>query len=140
MHKGNDPLGKKDFEIKNGKINFKRYTNDIMNLEKVIFEGEYKNGNINGKVVSYGYNDEKFESSYLNGKRSGYWKEYDKKGNLRFEEDYFNGKRNGKGKEYDEKGNLIYEGEYINGEKDTEEIKENDFNKMEINYLDDIFD
>ena len=130
---GYDPHGNKDFEIKNGKGIFKIYE------EKLIFEGEYNNGNINGKVIAYGYFDEKFEGFYLNGKKSGKGKEYDEKGNLRFEGDYFNGKKNGKGKEYDEKGNLIYEGEYINGEKDIEEKKENDIYIIERDYFEDIF-
>ena len=33
-------------------------------------------------------------------------------GNLRYEGEYLNGKRNGKGKEY-EKSKLIFEGEYL---------------------------
>ena len=136
---GYDPLGNKDFEIKNGKGIFKKYKKINFNVVKAYFEGEYNNGNINGKVIAYGDNDEKFEGYYLNGKKSGFCKEYDNKGNLRFEGDYFNGKRNGKGKEYDEKGILIYEGEYTNGEKDNEIKEENNFHMNEIDYLYDIF-
>ena len=45
--------------------------------DKIIFEGEYVNGEINGKV-----------------------KEYDKNGKLEFEGEYLHGEKNGKGKEY----------------------------------------
>ena len=109
-------------------------------MVKTVFEGEYNNGNINGKVIEYGYDDEKFEGYYLNWKRSGFCKEYDNKGNLRFEGNYFNGKRNGKGKEYDKKGKIIYEGEYTNGERDNKVKKENTFHFMERDYLYDIFE
>jgi len=36
-------------------------------------------------------------------------------GNLKYEGEYLNGKRNGKGKEYNRNGELIYEGLYLNG-------------------------
>ena len=62
-----------------------------------------------------------FEGEYINGKRNGYGKEYDKNSKLLckliFEGEYINGKRNGYGKEYDEKGLLIFEGEYLNGKR-----------------------
>ena len=47
-----------------------------------------------------------------NGKGAEY-DEYNRK--LIFEGEYLNGKRNGKGKEYDKDGELIFEGEYLNG-------------------------
>ena len=50
-----------------------------------------------------------FEGEYLNGERNGKDKEYDNKGKLKFECEYLNGERNGKGKEYDD-GKLIFEG------------------------------
>ena len=63
-----------------------------------------------------------FEGEYLNGERNGKGKEYllspfvlDPI--LIYEGEYLNGKRNGKGKEYDSKGILIFEGEYLNGKK-----------------------
>ena len=43
---------------------------------------------------------EEFKGEYLNGKRNGKGKEYDKFGKLIFEGEYINGERNGKGKEY----------------------------------------
>ena len=137
---GYDPLGNKDFEIKNGKGIFKKYKKINKNVVKAYFEGEYNNGNINGKVIAYGDNDEKFEGYYLNGKKSGFCKEYDNKGNLRFEGNYLNGKRNGKGKEYDKKRKIIYEGEYTNGERDIKVKKENIFILWKSICLYDIFE
>ena len=54
-----------------------------------------------------------FEGEYLNGKRNGKGKEYNKFGSLIFNGEYLNGKRNGKGKEY-KYGKLVFEGEYLN--------------------------
>ena len=41
-----------------------------------------------------------FEGEYLNGERNGKGKEYNIFGKLEFEGEYLNGERNGKGKEY----------------------------------------
>ena len=76
----------------------------------------------------------KFEGEYLNGERNGKGKEYYNNGNLLFEGEYLNNKRfngngylsnnniiykikDGKGytKEY-LNGDLLFEGEYLNGE------------------------
>ena len=50
---------------------------------KLLFEGEYLNGEINKKFIEYNYfnNELEFEGEYLNGKR----KEYNSNGELRFE-------------------------------------------------------
>ena len=73
---------------------------------------------MNGKIKEYNYDSGKlvFEGDYLNGKINGKEKEYDSKNNLGFKGEYLDGKRNGKGKEYYE-GKLIFEGEYKNEEK-----------------------
>ena len=83
------------------------------------FEGEYKNGERNGKGKEYESEEDNFRLIYegesLNGKRNGKGKEYynDK---LEFEGEYLNGKKwNGKGKEYYDNGNLKCEYQYING-------------------------
>ena len=55
-----------------------------------------------------------FEGDYKNGEKNGKGKEYNKNGELIFEGDYSNGKRNGKGKEY-ENNKLIFEGEFLYG-------------------------
>ena len=98
---------------KEGKGFIKEY-NDYGELR---FEGEYLNGERNGKGKEYNYNGElQFDGEYLNGERNGKGKEYYKDGKLKFEGEYKNGKRNGKGKEYNEyNGDLIFEGEYLNG-------------------------
>ena len=77
------------------------------------FEGEYLNGKRHGKGKEYNkYSELTFEGEYLNGKRHGKGKEYNTFGELTFEGEYLNGKRNGKGKEY--KNYLLFEGEYLN--------------------------
>ena len=98
---------------KEGKGFIKEY-NDYGELR---FEGEYLNGERNGKGKEYNYNGKlQFDGEYLNGERNGKGKEYYKDGKLKFEGEYKNGKRNGKGKEYNENnGDLIFEGEYLNG-------------------------
>ena len=55
---------------------------------------------------------------FVDGKKHGNGKEYDKYKNLIYEGEYFNGKKHGKGKEYNKNG--IYEVEYLNGEKINE--------------------
>ena len=82
----------------------------------------------------------KFDGEYLNGERNGKGKEYHVNGELKFEGKYLNGKRwEGKGydplnnivyelkdeksliKEYNDEGILIFDGEYLNGEKNGKE-------------------
>ena len=59
-----------------------------------------------------------FSGKYIIYESNGIVKEYDSYNDkLIFEGEYLNGKRNGKGKEYNKKGKLIFEGEYLNGEK-----------------------
>ena len=156
--KGYDENGKIIFEIKNGKgfiieyyDNTKKYDywmrspyNQYKLGNVFKFEGEYLNGEKNGKGKEFNdYGKLLFEGEYLNGKRSGKGKEYYyqnidplkfsydmerirkeiesiKIGELMFEGEYKNGKRwNGKGKEYDDYfgSELVYEGEYLKGEK-----------------------
>ena len=85
--------------------------------DELIFEGEYVNGyRWNGKGKEYNYYGElMFEGEYINGKWNGKGKEYYADGNFEFEGEYFNDYRNGKGKEYNNNGDLIFEGEYSNG-------------------------
>ena len=84
------------------------------NKSKNIYE--LKKGN--GKIKEYYDNgDLKFEGEYLNGERNGKGKEYDDfTCKLIFEGEYLNGERNGKAKEY-RNGELIFEGEYLNDER-----------------------
>ena len=61
---------------------------------KIKFEGEYLNGEINGKGKEYYLDD------YMDNV-------------LKFEGEYLSGKKHGRGKKYDNNKQLIYEGEYI---------------------------
>ena len=76
-----------------------------------------KNGN--GKVKEYGDDDGnlEFEGEYLNGQRNGKGKEYDYYGKLKFEGEYLNGQRYEKGREYYDNGKLKFGGEYLNWQK-----------------------
>ena len=135
---------------------------------KVIFEGEFKNGDIwngygekgwfegefkNGKIYNTKPNDKNrvikngegyvklfntnglllFEGEYKNGEENGKGKEYDcYKGKLKYEGEYKNGEKNGKGKEYDSRGNVIFEGEFKNGEWMKGKRKEYDYDNQLI--------
>ena len=91
---------------------YNRFNN---NLE---FEGEFLNGQRNGKGKEYYDNGNiKFEGEFLNGQRNGKGKEYNENDNIKFEGEYLKGKKNGKGKEYDQYGKIIFEGEYLNDNK-----------------------
>ena len=107
---GNDPDGKKAYEIKEGEGIIKEYYNN----EKLNFEGEYSKGNVNGKGKIYDKNGNlNFEGEFLDGKKNGKAKIYYEDGKIRFEVEYLNNKRNGKGKKYHKNGNLKFEGEYF---------------------------
>ena len=121
------------YKLKDGKGYVRNYDFD----DNLIYEGEYLNGEKNGKGKEYYWdNILAFEGEYLNGKKwngKGYNKnkmiyqlkdgkgsveEYDKvEIKLIFKGEYLNGEKNGKGKEYYKNGNLIFEGEYLNGRR-----------------------
>ena len=79
--------------------------------------GELKNGNGYYKEFDFEGNFV-FEGEYLNGERNGKGKE-SQRGNIIYEGEYLNGKRHGKGKEFFYNGNVMFEGEYINGNRWT---------------------
>ena len=54
-----------EFEIKDGKGYIKEYNC----FDELIFEGEYLNGERNGKGITYNFGKIVFEGEYLNGKR-----------------------------------------------------------------------
>ena len=88
-------------------INYKRYSGKY-----IIFENNRKGKEYNS------YNDKLlFEGEYLNGKRHGKGREYDKHFNIIFEGEYLNDKRNGKGIEYYPNRNVLFIGEYLNGKR-----------------------
>ncbi len=126
--------GKEYFDTNGYIFNANQYlTGEISEKEKnyyylfgvaKVFEGEYLNGERNGKGKEYGkgyyYGKLIFEGEYVNGRRSGKGKSYgydDSKKHiiLLFDGEYLNGIKNGKGKEYYRNGNLKFEGEYLNG-------------------------
>ena len=104
---------------------------------QIKFEGEYTDGERNGKGIEYYENKQiKFKGEYLNGKiwnGIGYYDdgkkafeikegkgniiEYDTKGILIFKGKYLNGERNGKGIEYHKNRQIKFEGEYLNGKR-----------------------
>ena len=130
----------KNIILKDGKGYIKEYDSEVLFL----YEGEYFNGDRNGKGKEY-YNDTWnnkllffFEGTYFNGQINGNGKEYyyspDK---IKFEGEYKNGEKwngkiynpkgiveselkEGKGyikKYYDDLLDLEYEGEYFNGKR-----------------------
>ena len=68
----------------------------------------------NGYGKEYGSNLMQllFEGEYLNGQRNGKGKEYYYDGKIQFEGEYLNGERNGNGKKYNKNGKLKFKGEY----------------------------
>ena len=105
------------------KLNLIKYNKNIQSkininiLNYKILSGNYttiyeKNGN--GKMYDANNNNLIFEGQFLNGKKNGKGKEYDKDGNMIFEGEYLNGLKNGKGKEYYKYGKLKFEGNYLN--------------------------
>ena len=125
------------YELENGEGIYKKHSI----TSNIIFEGEYINGDLNGKCKEYynPYNTISFEGEYLNGKKwngkgydingniiyelingKGQVKQYNSEGNdlkLEFEGEYINGEKNGNGKEYNYDGKLMFEGEYKDGKK-----------------------
>ena len=89
-------------------INYKFFTGKYIIYESNRIGKEYD-----------GYDDTlKFEGEYINGERNGKGKEYLDIDKLFFEGEYLNGKRNAKGKRYYlYNGELRFEGEYLNGER-----------------------
>ena len=71
----------------------------------------------NNEIKEYNRDNEKLilEGEYLNGKKNGKIKEYEKDGNLILEGEYLNDEKNGFFKEYDRyyDHSLIFEGEYL---------------------------
>ena len=120
--------------------------------DRMLFEGEYLNGERNGIGKEYFSDDTiSFEGRYLNGKRNGEGKKYNLDGKLKFEGEYLNGNRwngkgydiynkityeikNGKGfiKEYHYNGKLSFEGEYLNGERNGKGKEYNSDGKLEF--------
>ena len=91
---------------------------DISLINYKFFGEKYIIYESKGKGKEYNRNDNAliFEGEYKNGERNGKGEEYDNDGFLIFKGEYKNGKRNGKGKEFST-CILKFEGEYENGLK-----------------------
>ena len=109
--KGYDSLNNLVYELKDGKCFVKEFNGHDDTLS---FEGEYLNGERNGRGKEYDYFDGNlvFEGEYSRGQRNGKGKQYNK-GKLEYEGEYLNGKKHGKGKEYYSDGKLRFDGEYL---------------------------
>jgi antitoxin component YwqK of YwqJK toxin-antitoxin module len=81
-----------------------------------IFEGNFKDGVVEGEVIIHFHDGSKFRGTYHNGKRHGAAIEEDKNGN-RFEGSYKNDERDGKYVEKDKTGKVTETGTYVNGIK-----------------------
>ena len=125
------------YDLINGNGKVKEYNNS----GKLVFEGEYKNGENHGKGKEYDYDYDDlnliFEGEFINGRKCGKGKEYYlENGKIIFEGEYRNSNRwngkmynfkdnisydiingSGKVKEYNAKGELYFEGEYFRGRK-----------------------
>ena len=118
--KGYDGNKKIVYEIKNGKGYIKEYY-----FYNLIFEGQYINGEKNGKGIQFIFNNnncpslcpnKKFEGEYLDGKKHGLGKEYNNEGVLIFYGYYlYNYKI--KGTEYYQDGKIKYSGKYLFNQK-----------------------
>ena len=108
--------------IKLKAIKCNKHLQNKLNIELInyqLFSGRYKKYKKNGIVLEYDNDDNLiFEGEYSNGQRNGKGKEYRapfKK--LLFEGEYKNGMRNGKGKEYYSEDKIKFEGEYLNNKR-----------------------
>ena len=128
--KGYDRKGNEVYELKNGN-GFVREYDDYNHY--LVFEGEYKNGEKNGKGRITGGNGIEFDGEYLNGKMwngkkydngnlicelkegKGLMKVYNKYNNLICEAAYLNGVLNGKAKDSCWGGKIFFEGEFKDG-------------------------
>ena len=94
---------------------------DVKLINYKLSSDKYRIIETNGRVKEYFRCNDiiAYEGEYLNGKRNGNGKEYNKKGELIYEGEFLNGERNGNGKEYWKTSNfiLIFEGKFLNGYK-----------------------
>lgn len=81
-----------------------------------IYEGEFKNGHVDGNVVIHYADGRKFKGIYRNGKREGACIEVDKEGK-RFEGSYRNDAREGRFVEKDRNGQITAKGTYEGGKR-----------------------
>ena len=114
-----DNKGNNISELKEGK----GYVKEYKGYYSLVFEGDYLNGERNGKGKEYKFGDLIYEGEYLNDKRHGKGKEFFSKGEIKAAGEYFYGKK-WNVKRYDIRGNVIYEIKngkgFIKGKRENE--------------------
>ena len=76
----------------------------------------YKDGDLNGKSISYSDGKKYIESTYLSGTLEGAWTEYHENGKPRKAGNYKAGQKHGEWKKFDEEGTVTETEKYVNGE------------------------
>lgn len=79
-----------------------------------VFEGDFKDGHIEGEVIIHYANGSRFKGTYKKGLRNGAAIEEDKDG-IRFEGSYVDDVRDGRFVEKDRNGNVTRTGHYESG-------------------------
>ena len=92
---------------------------DISLINYKVFSGRYIVSESKENIKEYNSYNQKliYEGEYLNGERSGSGNEYHNNNKIKYSGEYLHGKRNGKGKEFFYNGKLLFEGEYFRGKK-----------------------
>lgn len=105
------------FEIDEEKLD--EYTELTDLFDRIYYEGEYSNGQLNGWGVLYNPDWEgngiKYVGQFKDGLFHGFGSLYDKDGKLRYRGLFQNDIKNGHGEMYDGNEELIYEGEFVYG-------------------------
>ena len=99
--------GDKDLQNGQGKLTKKN---------KDVYEGQFKNGEVEGLVIIHYVDGSKFKGNYHNGKRNGSAIEETANG-VRFEGNYKDNQRDGKFIERDKNGKITAVGYYENGKR-----------------------
>lgn len=116
--------------VKNG-----QYDGESMIFEngKIISKDNYKNGELNGKSVSYHSNGKLSKKcNYKNGELDGEWLEYYENGNLKEELMYKEGIPIGNYIVYHKNGNVAIKCNYDNGKLNGEYVKYYENNKIAV--------
>jgi len=102
----------------NGKIEIRVMKDkiEVYLIDKIIFQGDFKNGKVKGKGIYFAKNGIKqYEGEILNGIIQGQGTSFFENGNKWYEGNFNQNHLNGKGIVYFENGNKSYEGNFLNG-------------------------
>lgn len=114
------------FGIKNGIC--KKYYMNNTNDDKLLIETSFINGKLNGEFKEYSYFKKCIKHCfYKDGLLDGEYKEYYHNGSLKLQCHYINHKRSGEYCEYNTRGEIILYCSYINGYCEGEYIENNSF-------------